>query len=158
MNEQIDGVTYFKVMDNEEKRNVFVSIGKCLNVCAKCPVSTVKGSTYCTIEEREELCGGCDTYKEMRSLADTLPSYDLTTRHRKLLNKGADEITAEELEELIYSGVQKAVIARAMGVHRANGSKFVAFLYEKGVNIPSGYKVSEDEQNEYQTKSLGAWD
>lgn len=156
--EIIEGVNYFKDISTEEKHEIFVGIGKCLDKCQTCPISTVVGSTYCTMEEREERCGGCENYSKMRGLANRLPDYDLTKRQRQLLNKSVEDITGSELEELVFSGVPKAIVARAFGITQRNTSNhFGKLAVSKGANIPKGQKLDIDEQQMYQTKSLGEW-
>lgn len=150
---KIDGVTNFKELAEGEKHKIFSTIGKCLDKCERCPVSTLAGTTYVQIQERLVLCGGCRTYRRLRKLAVKLEDYDLTTRQKQLLNKGA-ELTGEEIEELFYSGVQKAQIARAMGFKDGNGS-FNTVARDRGAILPKKYKHDFDTQQQYQTDYLG---
>lgn len=150
-----DGNVNFLVLPESEHHEIMLLISKELNKCRKCPVEEGRfadDKTHLTVEERQELCGDCPTYKAMRELHTRLPDYDLSKRQCTLLNKGKD-MTAEDIEELFYSGVQKLVIAQCLGFPIARNA-FATYLKKQGVVLPNKHKHDYDVMQEYLTKCL----
>lgn len=94
-------------------KSVRLRISKLLDSCKGCPSNTSKVRS---VAETEEICGRCDTYKELAQLrlyVDRSPA----ERCKHILDKGPD-MTRSDVIVLIERGVAKKDIKHALEIER----------------------------------------
>lgn len=105
-----------KKQTRDSKLSMHRSIAEKLTKCDSCPLKEIGGFTDGKGQDEEllydNICGGCDNYKQMRELGDYL--WEKETNIDYLLSKG-QEMTNNEVLYLLELDVVRKQLQHALG-------------------------------------------